>query len=504
MAERVASLNFSAGSADDAKVVAGIGQQQQHKPERFGRYVLLDRIGAGGMAEVFRAVMPGAQGFRQTFVVKRILAERSRATDFVDMFVQEARIGSLLSHPNIVQVFDFGNVGGDYFLAMEYLRGRDVQVVMRELRKQNLLCPVPVAAFIAHEVASCLGYAHDLVGADGKRLNIVHRDVSPSNIMCLRTGGVKLLDFGIAKAAGDQSENTEQGLFKGKLAYVAPERIKNEAMDGRVDLFALGVVLWEMLVGRRLFRGKSELDTLTRVLEMKVPPPSSERPDVPASLDAVVLRALERDRNLRYPNGQAMADDLEVVMRETGFHARMLPDLLREAFGSDAARSQETMSSVTPEMLAALADDTATNTGTAGPVAVVAPPPPRQSWRRAAGVAGAVAVTAALAALLVARGGGGRSLARPPAQDLAQAGPPAPALAAPVPAPPPVEPAAPPAMNAPEANAPEAASERGDVGRESKSGHRHHSRSHRRNQADRVVQGLSIDPFAEAARGGKP
>ena len=192
---------------------------------------------------------------------------------------------------------------------------------------------MPVAAFIAHEVATCLGYAHDLVGPDGKRMNIVHRDVSPSNIMCLRTGGVKLLDFGIAKAAGDSTENTEQGLFKGKLAYVAPERIKNEPLDGRVDLFGLGVVLWEMLAGRRLFRGKSELETLNNVLEMQVPPPSSQRPDVPASLDAVVMRALERDRDTRYPTGQAMAEDLEAVLRETGFHARMLPDLLREAFG---------------------------------------------------------------------------------------------------------------------------------------------------------------------------
>src|SRR5262245_32346450 len=201
MEERTAPLNFSTFSADESQVVAAIGPAP--KPERFGRYVLLDRIGTGGMAEVFRAVMPGAEGFRQTFVVKRILAERSRASDFVEMFVQEARIGSMLSHPNIVQVFDFGNVGGDYFLAMEYLRGRDVQALMRRLRRENLLCPVPVAAFIAHEVAVCLGYAHDLLGPDRKRLNIVHRDVSPSNIMCLRTGGVKLLDFGIAKAAGD-------------------------------------------------------------------------------------------------------------------------------------------------------------------------------------------------------------------------------------------------------------------------------------------------------------
>ena len=174
---------------------------------------------------------------------------------------------------------------------------------MRQLRRQNLLCPVPVAAFIAHEVAACLGYAHDLVGPDGKRMNIVHRDISPSNIMCLRTGGVKLLDFGIAKAAGDNTENTEQGLFKGKLAYVAPERIKNEALDGRVDIFGLGVVLWEMLVGKRLFRGKSELETLNNVLEMPVPPPSTERPDIPASLDAVVMKALARNRERPLPDG---------------------------------------------------------------------------------------------------------------------------------------------------------------------------------------------------------
>ena len=426
MAERIASLNFSDSSADGAKVVAASGPAAL-KPERFGRYLLLDRIGSGGMAEVFRAVMPGAQGFRQTFVVKRILAERSRATDFVDMFVQEARIGSLLSHPNIVQVFDFGNVGGDYFLAMEYLRGRDVQALMRQLRRENLLCPVPVAAFIAHEVAACLGYAHDLVGPDGKRMNIVHRDISPSNIMCLRTGGVKLLDFGIAKAADDNTENTEQGLFKGKLAYVAPERIKNEALDGRVDIFGLGVVLWEMLVGKRLFRGKSELETLNNVLEMPVPPPSTQRPDIPASLDAVVMKALARNRNVRYPTGQAMAEDLEAVLHLTGFHARMLSDLLREAFGADVSKSQETLSSVSPELLASLAEDSAAGTGGTQPTAGSTS---RQwSLKRGISVVGAAAVTATLAGLLLARGGGGRSLAHERNEAVSAA------IAAPAPAP---------------------------------------------------------------------
>jgi serine/threonine protein kinase len=500
MAERTASLNFSAISADDDKVVAAPGPEL--KPERFGRYVLLDRIGSGGMAEVYRAVMPGAEGFRQTFVVKRILAERSRAADFVEMFVQEARIGALLSHPNIVQVFDFGNVGGDYFLAMEYLRGRDVQALMRKLRRENLLCPVPVAAFIAHEVAVCLGYAHDLVGPDGKRMNIVHRDVSPSNIMCLRTGGVKLLDFGIAKAAGEQTENTEQGLFKGKLAYVAPERIKNEPLDGRVDLFGLGVVLWEMLAGRRLFRGKSELETLNNVLEMKVPPPSAHRPDVPPSLDAVVMRALARDLSVRYPTGQAMADDLEPILRETGAHPRMLADLLREAFTTDVARSQESLSSVTPEMLAKLTEDVEPGTGT---LPTSSGTKSRQwSRQRGFGMVGAAAVTATLAGLLLARGGGGSSHAEvrtpaPPAVMVPAIDPIPPAAGAP-----PAARATPPAAGpAPASSSVEEATEGGR--HRSKRSHRHRAKAEAAPaQEDRVVRGLSVDPFAEAQRGAKP
>src|SRR5580704_10049015 len=145
-------------------------------PERFGRYVLLDRIGAGGMADAFRAIMPGVEGFQGTFVVKRILSSRAKSPYFVDMFVQEARINALLHHPNIVQVFDFGNVGGTYFLAMEYVRGRDVSALLRRLRARERTCPVGVAAFVAHEVAAALAYAHALGGADGTPLHIVHRD----------------------------------------------------------------------------------------------------------------------------------------------------------------------------------------------------------------------------------------------------------------------------------------------------------------------------------------
>jgi serine/threonine protein kinase len=461
----------------------------QAKPEKFGRYVLLDRIGAGGMAEVFRAVMPGAEGFRQTLVVKRILAERAGAADFVEMFVQEARIGALLNHPNIVQVFDFGSVGRDYFLAMEYLRGHDVSAVNRKLRERQAFVPVPVAAFVAYEVAACLSYAHALTDADGKRLNIVHRDVSPSNIMCLRTGGVKLLDFGIAKVFGEAGgEHTQQGLFKGKIAYVSPERINNEPFDGRADLFSLGIVLWEMLAGRRLFKGKSEIETLKNVLEMPVPPPSSVRPEIPASLDAVVMRALQRHPDARYPNGQAMADDLEKVLQETKLAVRMLPDLLNDLFGSST--TNQAMAALTPELLAQCADDPDSHTELPS-VKTVAPP--RRRPRPLLSAAAAISWTAALGALLLVRGGGGQSNASeltqslPAAVSVRQMPNPIVVPTTPVSAPAPVEPAPEPARAAAEDEPTAPAPTR-----------RRTSRKRVRAERDRVLRGLSIDPFAEA------
>jgi serine/threonine protein kinase len=321
-------------------------------PQRFGRYILLDRIGEGGMAEVFRAIMPGAEGFKRTLVVKRILSRFSESSAFVEMFVREARIGALLNHPNIVGVYDFGSVEGHYFLAMEYVRGRDLHAVVRRLIEKKRVFPVAAAAFVAHEVARALAYAHALTGSDGRPLHIVHRDVSPSNVMCLREGGVKLLDFGIASAVAEVApQEREEGSFQGKLGYMAPERLRNRPHDGRSDLYALGVVLWEMLTCRRLFQRPSDEDTVRGVLEKSVDPPSSRRPDVPASLDGIVMRALERDPEKRFPNAQAMADELEEVLRETKFKSKMLPGLLYELFGADLRSTQVPVSALAPELL---------------------------------------------------------------------------------------------------------------------------------------------------------
>lgn len=479
-------------------------------PERFGRYVLLDRIGAGGMAEVFRAVMPGVEGFRRTFVVKRILAARAQSADFVEMFVQEARIGALLNHPNIVQVYDFGNVDGNYFLAMEYLRGRDLSALMHRLRDRQQPCPIPVAAFIAREVAESLAYAHALADPEGNPLNVVHRDVSPSNIMCVRAGGVKLLDFGIAKAMGSAVEQTGQGVFRGKLSYMAPERIKDEPFDGRSDLFSLGVVLWEMLTGKRLFRGQTEADTLKNALQRRVPPPSALRPEVPAALDAIVLRALERDQDGRTPNGQEMADGLEEVLAETRYHSKMLPTLLRELFGAELASSQIELTKLTPELLAACSGEP--STASTGPRTAALPAAQidislgnligadamtgRRSPRTLVAALLGIAATAAIGGVLLVRA----KPRRIEAPHAAVAGPSStsrwvPPSASPAPVPPASPSATPPPAPAPPpvAVVPPETPTAAPVKTAARPRSRHHA------NGDRIARGLSIDPFAESA-----
>jgi serine/threonine protein kinase len=492
-------------------------------PERFGRYVLLDRIGVGGMADVFRAVMPGVEGFQRTFVVKRILAERAQSPYFVEMFVQEARINALLHHPNIVQVFDFGNVGGTYFLAMEYVRGRDVSAIQRRLRERERPCPVGVAAFIAHEVAQALSYAHALAGPDAVPLNIVHRDVSPSNIICLGAGGVKLLDFGIAKVLGEsQVERTGNRLFKGKLSYVAPERIKDLPLDGRSDLFSLGVVLWELLAGRKLFRGKSDFQTLKNVTEMPVPAPSEGRPDVPPELDRIVARALARDPAERYATGQELAEELDGVLAALRYQPRALPDLLQRVFGSELVSRQIPNTQLATELLAACSSDRsgATATGSA-PTArspKTAPPSTEVSVslgtlvgarsHRASWTAATIG-TVALGILLLGRGGGGRSrgatLRRSPvtATEAAASARNASLVAQPLPALAPEQ---------PKDLRQELPKEPGQVTRKmaaaAPSSDDHGAavpvHRNRRSGQGRITRGLSVDPFAEAASRAGP
>jgi eukaryotic-like serine/threonine-protein kinase len=302
--------------------------------DEFGRYRLLQMIGKGGMAEVFCAVAQGVQGFERVFVIKRIRPDRSDSPKFVQMFCEEARISALLHHPNIVEVYDFGQIDGAYFMAMEYLRGKDLSTVMRALRGRRDAMPPSLAAFIAREVARALHHAHTAAQPDGQAGGVVHRDVTPSNIMLMWTGGVKILDFGIARAAAlARPDDRKLNKLEGKLAYLSPEQVRGTDVDRRSDIFSLGVVLWEMIAGQRLFVGVSELETMRNVLTQPIAAPSRRRDGVPAALDVIVARALARDPARRYATAEAMADDLDRFVVATPRADRMMSLLLEQMFG---------------------------------------------------------------------------------------------------------------------------------------------------------------------------
>jgi serine/threonine protein kinase len=296
-ARRRCSVAASLDKSGQSAAVRSVGDE-------FGRYRLVEMIGKGGMAEVFRAVTQGMQGFERVFVIKRIRPDRTDSPKFVQMFCEEARISALLHHPNIVQVYDFGQIDGAYFMAMEYLRGKDLSTVMRALRGQHDAMPPSLAAFIAREVARALHHAHTAVLPDGEPGGVVHRDVTPSNIMLLWTGGVKILDFGIARAAAmaRPDDGKLNGLAKvanveGKLAYLSPEQVRGTDVDRRSDIFSLGVVLWEMIAGQRLFAGSNELETMRNVLTQPIAEPSRHRGAVAAPRRRA--RGAGRDRGAR-------------------------------------------------------------------------------------------------------------------------------------------------------------------------------------------------------------
>ncbi len=305
--------------------------------QAYGPYLLLEKIGAGGMAEVFRAVRNGPQGFVRQFAIKRIIPRHAESIDFVEMFCNEARLTALLTHTNLVQVYDFGEIDGSYYLAMEYLKGRTVLSVMRSLHARKRLFPVAAVAFIARQVAQGLAYAHSLRGPEGEVLNLVHRDINPSNIMLLKSGNVKVLDFGIAKSTALTTLQTQAGLVKGKLSYAPPEQLKCRPVDGRADVFSLGVTLWEMVTMRKLFGGRTDFETVTNVMTKPVAPPSSLRKEIPPAFDQIVLSALQRDPEKR-PDAKQLATRLGEFLVESRFLDDQLAELLRELFGSNTSR----------------------------------------------------------------------------------------------------------------------------------------------------------------------
>jgi serine/threonine-protein kinase len=307
-----------------------------------GKYDLLEKIAEGGMGELFRAREVGPAGFERIVALKRIRGTMIQDDRSRQMFIEEARIASYVSHPNLVTLFQFGAEGDRLYLAMELIEGRDLAKILARCRQLREPLPIRLAVRIAEQVALGLDYLHRL-GRNGQPLQLVHRDVSPQNILVSFDGAVKLTDFGIAYMQRSEPM-TQAGILKGKMGYLTPEQLSETTVDGRADIFCLGIVLWEMLTGARLFQGTSDASIIQQVLHKRIALPSTLNVDVPAALDRVVMRALERDRSRRFERAIDMAHALEVLHGWVSSDAQ-LGDAVRRLFPEMAAPQQGLVSS---------------------------------------------------------------------------------------------------------------------------------------------------------------
>ena len=309
------------------------------KPIPFGKYLLLERVNVGGMAEVFKAKAFGVEGFERLVAVKRILPSIAEDQEFITMFIDEAKISVQLTHANIAQIFDLGKVGDSYFIAMEYVYGKDLRAIFDRARKRGETVPVPMACYLAMKLCEGLDYAHNKKDASGRELNLVHRDVSPQNILLSYDGESKLIDFGIAKAAG-KAGKTQAGILKGKFGYMSPEQVRGLPLDRRSDIFAVGICLYELLTGERLFVGESDFSTLEKVKNVEIMPPSTYNRRIPEELEQIVLKGLAKDVDDRYQTAMDLHDDLQSFMYTSGnfFSRKDLGAYMRKAFADEIAK----------------------------------------------------------------------------------------------------------------------------------------------------------------------
>ncbi len=328
------------------------------------------------MAEVWRGKAFGAGGFERLVAIKRILPNIAEDDEFISMFIDEAKISVQLTHANIAQIYELGQIANSYFIAMEYIPGKDMRAIFDRCRKKAEPAPIPLVAYCVSKMCEGLDYAHRKKDGMGRDMNIVHRDISPQNILISYEGEVKVIDFGIAKAAG-KATKTQAGILKGKFGYMSPEQIRGLNLDRRSDVFAIGVCLYEMLTGERLFVGDSDFSVLEKVRKAEVAPPSTYNRRIPEQLEKIVLKALARDVDERYQYASELGDDLQrfLITSETIFGRKDLMQYMKSTFAEDVEREKQRLAdyaSIRPPdgMLAAI------EAGFGGAAPMAAPPAP--------------------------------------------------------------------------------------------------------------------------------
>ncbi|XXF76552.1 protein kinase [Myxococcaceae bacterium GXIMD 01537] len=316
--------------------------QPKRQPIPFGKYLLLDRINIGGMAEVWRGKSFGAGGFERLVAIKRILPNIAEDDEFISMFIDEAKISVQLTHANVAQIYELGQIQSSYFIAMEYIPGKDMRAIFDRCRKKGEPAPIPLVAYCVAKMCEGLDYAHRKKDGMGRDMNIVHRDISPQNVLISYEGEVKVIDFGIAKAAG-KATKTQAGILKGKFGYMSPEQIRGLPLDRRSDVFAIGVCLYEMLTGERLFVGDSDFSVLEKVRKAEVPPPSTYNRRIPDSLEKIVLKSLAKDVDERYQYANELGDDLQrfLITSDSIFSRKDLMQYMKSTFAEDVEREKQ-------------------------------------------------------------------------------------------------------------------------------------------------------------------
>src|SRR6476646_6389057 len=312
------------------------------QPVPFGKYLLLDRISVGGMAEVFKAKSYGVEGFEKIIAIKRILPTMGEDRDFIKMFIDEAKIAGQLAHANICQIFELGRIDGSHFIAMEYIWGKDLLQIQNRVRKLKQQIPIAMGCFSIAKVLEGLDYAHRKRDPLGRPLEIVHRDCSPQNVLVSYEGEVKVIDFGIAKATSRNSR-TMAGVLKGKFGYMSPEQVRGLPLDRRSDIFAIGTMIYELLTADRLFAGESDFETLEKVRNVDIRPPRELNPNIPQDVEKVILKALAKDVDERYQWCSEMLADLQAFLmgQDVVTTAKSLSGWLKELFAAEIDRERQ-------------------------------------------------------------------------------------------------------------------------------------------------------------------